>query len=156
MKLIYNESIYNEWNAIQLIKTYQAKVTLLTTCAEYFRVPIKFDNTGKLVPGTGTNLSSVFKIHYDELMKFIYILVTEMHFTYNDFNIMPWFEVTKLIDIHKDRIEEQNKHQEGEQSKMEQQISQMHKQYNTNNYNVPKYDPPKMPSMPNLNNMPKF
>ena len=77
-----------------------------------------------------------------------------MRFSYADFNSMPFFEIEMLIDIHKDRVEEQNKQSKADNSKMEKQMASMQKQFkNSSNYQAPKME---MPKMPNFNNMPKF
>lgn len=124
---------------------------LYWTTGELFRVPIRFDAKGNLIEGTGKNLASAFKIYYDDLMMYVYHMVVEMHFTNEDFNNMPFFDISKLLKIHKERIEEENKRQEQDNKQMNKQYSQMQNNFkmNNNNFKAPKFETPKF-------NIPKF
>ena len=147
MTLIYNPMIYNDWNYKELIKSIH--YDLYWTSAEIFRIPEKYDYNGELIQGTGINLASRFKLNYEELMNYLYIMVVEMHYSYQDFNIMPWYEITSQLNIHYKRIDESNKNNEQQQKQINQQMTQMKQQYNQNNFKMPKYELPKY-------NMPKI
>lgn len=66
-------------------------------------------------------------------MHILYILSKEMNISYDDMNNMPFFEILMLLEVYEEHMKEQQKANEKENTRIENQMSSMQKNYNVNN-----------------------
>ena len=129
--------VYNEWNEKQIAKTHSR--SLFYTTAELFK-------------SDDFNLAQLFKIPYQQLMELFYALSKDVHISYSDFNIMPWYEILMVVDAHNDFIERQNSNGDDQNDMIAQQQAQMQAMYQQQQNSMPKFDAPSMQNIGNLGN----
>lgn len=56
-----------------------------------------------------------------------------MNISYDDMNNMPFFEILMLLEVYEEHMKEQQKANEKENTRIENQMSSMQKNYNVNN-----------------------
>ena len=56
-----------------------------------------------------------------------------MNISYGDMNNMPFFEILMLLEVYEEHMKEQQKANEKENTRIENQMSSMQKNYNVNN-----------------------
>ena len=132
--------VFNEWN-YKIVAKKRGTVNLLFSCAE-------INNKGEEF-----NLSHLFKVPYDVLVNFYYVLSKDVHISWEGFNDMPWFWILMLIEEHKEFIEAQNNESGSsddmlvnQQAQMEQMQRQQQQMMNSM----------KTPEIPNFNSFNYF